>query len=323
MATLYCNFAIGNDGTGDGSVGNPYKTIQAALNAADISVFNVIAVMADELLTTPIVMPLTTAAGIMITGAEAAAMPVITSPGAITTASGIYWRMDYLKLVNGAAWTLTFQNTLKWTRCEIVVSGGVISSSGQFVDCYIRGTGGTSGVSCSYTQRCVIDISGIGVAPVSATTVIDCIVITRDTNRRGISGYQLAVGNTVIAINESSNSGLFGSEGNRQCRTSQNIVVGYAIGCDGGGVVTQNSFYDCATNLANESYSHLNETLASDPFIDAINEDWTPKAVGALPQGGFSEWINNLNFVSSRYRGAVQPVAAGGIPIGRIISGGV
>jgi hypothetical protein len=320
MATVYCNFATGSDATGDGSIGNPLKTIQASLNAVDISVFNVIAVLADELLTTPLVMPNTTAAGIMITGAEAAAMPVITSPGGITTASGIYWRMDYLKLVNGAAWTLTFLNTIKWTRCEIVVTGGVSSNGAQFIDCYIHGTGGTVGVNCNQIIRCVVDIAGVGVAPIGATTVTDCVVITPDTTRRGITGYQIAVGNTVVAPNGSSAPGLFGSEGNRSCRTSQNIVVGYAIGCDGGGVVTQNSFYNCATNLANASYSHLNETIESDPFADTINEDWTPRPIGALPEGGFSDWIDNLNFLTSRYRGAVQPLAAGGFPLSRLVN---
>lgn len=54
MARRYCNFTTGNDTTGDGSIGNPYKTIAKGVTVTSLG--DTLCVMADELITSKIVL---------------------------------------------------------------------------------------------------------------------------------------------------------------------------------------------------------------------------------------------------------------------------
>jgi hypothetical protein len=163
MADWYCDFTNGDDTTGDGSAGLPFKTIQKALNTLSTAVYNTVHVMADEQLASALIMP-TTTDGMIITGSSALSVPVITAGAgqAVSTQSGIYTRFHQLKLVNNAAWAFNV-NTAKFIDCEIVIAGGMTVNGNSTIEgCYIHGTGGTFGVSATAGARIfhsVVDVA--------------------------------------------------------------------------------------------------------------------------------------------------------------------
>jgi len=162
--TIYCNYSTGSDETGDGTSGNPYKTIQKAIDSLPtIIAHNVtIAVGADETITSPI----------NFIGHYCSAS--ITLEAMDTSDNKLY---DYGTATGGSATTL--QDTSKsWATDEW--NGGWV--------CIIQGTGVGEVRAITDTTSDTITIES-GTAPDSTSDyIIVKVTITGNSVDNGLVG---------------------------------------------------------------------------------------------------------------------------------------
>jgi len=311
MADWYCDFINGDDTTGDGSVGLPYKTLQKVLTTAGTAgVTNNIYLLASEALTAPLSFPSSNRdwniCGAMVTGVY----PVISNASGAIGLNHLYVNLHRVRLeIGGASETLGLNFSVRDCVVSFTNARSLTGTSAVVFDSYLFGAmGGTNGITLSRMQNCVVDCNGsVGSSAVSCVWVVDSLIIQRQINRRAITGNGAIVSRCALVAPEGSSAAGV-SIGDRGGSLSNCIVAGFAIGVDGNTavIVDSNSFFDCATNTSNIGISFNNETLIESPFVDASGGDYAPKNIGDL-RLGVPEWYSLLSTRDSRYRGAIQP----------------
>lgn len=179
MADIYSKYDTGNDTTGDGSIGNPYKTLAKSLSVANTAVANNFYLMADEPQSTIWTLP--TVAGYtlrqQVIGTDASGVVtgvrrVITSTGGLANSYtnggtvtyswswlNIHWYgySDYVQL-QGANQVGMFFCNCKIESCKGIAVVGATSSTYKYVDCEwlncASGTGAVGGGYGSMHYRC-------------------------------------------------------------------------------------------------------------------------------------------------------------------------
>jgi len=355
----YVDYGAGNDTTGDGTVGTPWKTIQKALdtitrNSTDGDQINVKAGTAQVLGATLSIATYgtpTAAAPLILRGYTSAA-----NDGGVgeingnatysiwTTSNTDYVHFIDLKMGNCGANVVmsNLRNYCLLYRCEIygntAVNGVLLSGISRVVNCYLHDLRGnymlySSGVS--WVLGCVLDT--VAAAPAAGMLFLDSVagvaignvVRIRSGNIFGIRAA-LMLGNTVYSATGNTNEGI---GMNVNSIALSNIVEGFTGGGGDGVIVREknamlgrdNAAYNNTANftftLASIFESANNDALAASPFVDPANGDFDINGtVAGVTEDAFPLTFLGLASTAPKAdKGAVQAGAGAGGVLRRVM----
>lgn len=319
----YVDQDIGTD-TGDGSVGDPYGTLQYALtqNAPANPGFRFLVDGSGTL-----------GANLTLGGAPASpAQPVIiegVDDAVVIDGAGLYG------VLSAGAYNYTCLKNLTLTN------GGTgymvrLGSWGMIEDCEIHDHAGTHAMylgSNSGAINCYIhDVSSIGVFMSSVPGVCHRNRVEDGTKKLTTAAIYFGSNGGVASENVVSVSGacdgislryngsarsnsIYSNGGTGQgisetlvnsawANVSNNLIEGFsgvggiAIANGATGyihVCAGNAFYDCTATIANSDRILVgntdNETLSASPFVDAANGDFTPVDTGNVKDGALPQYV--------------------------------
>ena len=310
MADIHCDYGVGDDTTGDGSAGNPYKTLQKAVDVCAASGdFIWVGDSADQVLSASIDWT-TGYAGVLTTirgwdqsaGAGVAGVGTIDGNSAVTTLFSITSMpanvtLFQMILKGGTSTQASMPSTGHLVQCEVDGSAGsshgitYATGAGSVVDCYVHGCGGTgirmtasSGYSVgnhlSGNGNPAIDLQG------DYSVCEDCLVQSAGAIGIRMQGVRpLCKGNTVY----DTASGTHGFDVQVSGGVFlNNIIVGFTNGIRRGGVNNKpqvqgyNHFFGNTTNYQG----------SVTPFTDIGNDETTDPGFTAAGSGDYSVGVN-------------------------------
>jgi len=317
MANIYIDYATGNDSTGTGASGAPYKTLQKAINVGNggdtIHVANTSA-------------QVIAAGGIVWTGGWAASQgadsghPLVIKPwdnggaqviahpvlGNITAfavdASSIAggaklfnasWIDNYVRIegmkVTGMVGSFATADEWSLFRCQVDAS---TLGSGEKAISFANASGGCRAVDCYISGG--VNAGGIGIHSIAHSTILGCFIDGVEATAVGIScaGTDDAVLHNIV-------TGVAGTGINV---TNGNNIIGNTVRGDGS---TASAIgINCA---ANSTPAVLNNVVAN--FSGASNVGIKAAATIYLPMLGYNGFYSNAANYSGTFNPAVDLTA--------------
>lgn len=321
MAEWHCDWAAGNDTTGDGSEGSPYKTIQKCLDVlsagdkvwvkASASYLEQPSAGTAGAATNPVVVEgYTTTKG---DGGQATIDAESTRNFCWTEGSSSFYVLRNLIMQDASAagvWA-TGADGMVFQNCRITGAGAfggvVVDNAPLFVDCEIDNNGGAGidadiGVQCI---RCKIhDNSGDGINASAGCVLYQCELWSNTgDNIRSDGSFSAGMRAVVLQCTidgdgQNSDSGVF-AVGNIAPAIFDSIIYDCAIGIevtDAGSAVDPDALGAGGNNLVNgngtqyQNWTHTTGDVTSAPdFVDEAGGDYRVNpgspAIGAAANG--------------------------------------
>jgi len=354
----YVDPAGGNDTTGNGTIGTPWKSVQKALNtitrdATNGDRVNIKAGVADVL---------GAALSFSTYGVGGLSSPLIFQGYTAVAGDGGIGSIDGAgAYAISAGNNYTFYRDLKLGNCgaAAVVNVGGAGGSSHIINCEVYGTSGNgivSGNQC-YVDGCYVhDIGGIGFSAtgeslclrshfengvVAMTACVSGACRITNWNTFNIAGATNAIITTsqynLIAHNSILSSGGTGTGITASTTIGQlfehNLIEGFS-GVGGRAIYTSansfegivcrnNSIFNCTAGISSVAgydglFNRGNETLVATPFAKIGANTWANRLVYYAPQNVGSVYGGSGDV----FRGAIQPVFTGGTSRPRIYVGG-
>lgn len=354
----YVDPAAGNDTTGNGTIGTPWKSVQKALNAITRDATN-----GDRInlkAGSPDV--LGAALSFATYGLGAPTAPLIFQGYASAAGDGGVGAIDGAGSYAISAGNIyTFYRDLKLGNCgsAAVVNVGGATSSSHMINCEVYGTSGNgivSGNNC-YVDGCYIhDIGGIGFSAIGgsiclrshfsngAVDMTACISgsatfaayntfdIDGATNAIVITSlYNLIQHNSILSAS-GTGTGIISSSSVGQL-FEHNLIEGFS-GVGGRAIYTSVNNYEGIVCKNNSFFNNTAEIVSAAGYDGLFNRD--NETLGATPfaKNGANTWANRLVYYAPQnvgsvyggigdvFRGAIQPAFSGGTSRPRIYVGG-
>lgn len=327
ISQYYVDYGAGNDTTGDGSIGTPWKTIQKALdtitrNSTDGDQVNVKAGTAQELAAILSFASYGSTASadapLVLRGYTSAAndggVATIDAGGNKIIEQDAFAHLvcrDLICTNSGSNAMLRTGGYLIVIRCQFTNLTGRaiwnIGTAGPFIlGCYVATTSGaalTIGLG-AYVSRCYL-AGGTILTASGPAGVIDGNIIVPTDNNNGITVSENApviTNNIIRAPGASTGAGVSIGANSEHGIIANNLITGFS-GAGGAGVrvasggllvsTANNAYYNNTANVANSGVLLQDDggdvALAADPFADAANGDFslTPAAQAALRSAGW------------------------------------
>ena len=348
----YVDPSAGSDVTGDGSIGNPWKSVQWALDhvtksAANGNRINIKAGAANVL---------SAALSFATYGAGGPTAPLVIQGYTSVAGDGGIGSIDGAgSYAISAGNNYTFYRDLKMGNCGAanIVNVGGAGSSAYIINCEIYGTSGSgivSGNNC-YVDGCYIhDISGIGFSAtgdsiclrsyfengsVDMSACISGSVKIAAWNTFNIDGATNAI-ITTATYNTIAHNSILSSTGTGTGITAStsigqlfehNLIEGFS-GIGGRAIYTSannyegvvcrnNSIYNCTAGIVSAAgydglFNRGNETLVATPFAKSGSNTFANRFAYYAPTNTGSVFGGGGDGVNDLFRGAVQPTLASG-----------
>lgn len=334
----------GNDTTGDGSVGNPWKTVQHALNTITRDTANGdqinVKTGAADVLSAPLSFATygSASAGepLIIRGYTSAAndggIGEISGGGSVgivssaSTATWLIW-ID-MKLHNCGAATVLDQGAtgVRWNleNCEISTSTGDGANLriANYVNCYFHdvASGIVSGSAAPYILNCVfencsdyaVEMSGSG------AIIADCIISVPTAGAGGIyvwdsNSAAIIINNTIYSSSGTGKGILFRTANDFLAALINNHFEGFS---GAGGVGIDANGGDIGVAAGNTFYNNTTDTSYGDRFNVPLADD-TSLASSPLTDPGNGDFS-----VSTALKAAGWPTAFKGISTNQFLDAG-
>jgi len=323
-AECYIDPDAGSNTTGNGTIGNPFKTLQHAYNnftpGAAGTRYNIKAGTTDATGNTSLSLAAATAsANRYIQGYTSAAGDggigsISTGTAAFFAASYNNWHVQDMEITCASINMAQIGHLLNST-----IHGNVTSSSGgaMIVACVVNGTINANSSNGGQVRYCrVTHSTGYGITAAAVGTLVDGnVIISQSGSTGGISinnGGCIATRNSLYAPSGATNGILLSTSSG--VSAYNNLIEGYTTALKTGTTNNTQSFW------ANSSFGHTtlldnqsrpiyqttafgNVSLSESPFVNAGSGDFTPKNIANV-NSGFS--------AGSIFRGALSPAAGGG-----------
>lgn len=327
MAEYYVDPLNGDDGTGDGSSGSPWASIDQAFtdissagtNGDRINIINSAELVLSAALNIPDIWtqraPLTIEGCTATAGDGGVATCDCDGDGFITFSTGGRFVLKNLDIYNAAAKpvirprfspTLVVGCTIRDSSAyaieglsQIDLVGCTIDNCGRVNNARLYGcllkSGANSDIlvvgGCVLSSRFLLTANAIAVQAKNTMVIANNSIASTAGTGKGIDLQVAGAGGVIV----------------------NNIVSGFSSGenfdfhlADAVLVANNSSYNDGGSGFTGHYGMEVfgNEALGSEPFVDAANDDFTPNDIGSLSSG----YPSGLN----AWRGAVQPVSGGG-----------
>lgn len=340
----YTSFLSGNDSTGNGSIGTPWKTVQKALDTItqDTTDGDVINIQVGALNTLSAALDLSTY------GAPSETTPLIfrgytsvardggrgdlNGGGSVSvldvTNNGISFIDMHLHNTSGNIIVQVLQDS-RFINCVIEDSTGTgisLSSKALVYNCHFTNITGGNGlvVTNGLVSHCYFedDVNGPTNAWINPNPglVVEFCIFDMGTNTLGIDMVSsISVINCTFDGGGGTGQGIKTAADRTGLIILNNIFANFSgVGAVGAALrsgdhltlYTNNAFFNNTTDAENATGQHLgasNESLASDPFTDSSGDDYTTQDVGAVFGGGLvTAFLRNAASVTALDKGATQ-----------------
>jgi hypothetical protein len=324
--TTYVSSVTGSDVTGNGSSGNPYATIQHAIdNTTKALRLNIIELgdNHDETITAPLDNgPNNLNPVALRCPTESATIRHVYQSSSNMFTDDVFSTCSGITFDGNEATGALFQTTGAWYRCKFTNWSGTRALYGtlqQCVECSFVG-------NASSTRGVQVFSAGGGVF---LSCYFDCVVSCNNATFDHCL-FVRSSGSTTIEANARYVNCTFYRGGSPAydaivlksgSAVEKCVIVGFANGVaaywDNSCIVHSNSFYNCTNNINQDATSPNtfvvnNETLDSDPYPDQGSGNWTPADVGQVTSQASVTPFGASISLGVNYRGAFPPASSGG-----------
>lgn len=349
MTVYEYNVDSGDDSGGDGSPGNPYQTVQGALDDITRDATNgdniIPQVSTDDVLSSPLDLTSygtpTENAKLLIGDPAGLVVGGISGGGSVSvfnnTSISHIWFVNMHMHNCGSAKVVSAKDYVALIGCEIDNTSGAgidIDNWCYVSNCHVHNVGGFgiyTSTGC-HVESCFVENS---TNDVSYAILLDSSGGLAENNIVSIDGSSIGIytnaDRNTVRHNSVYNTGTGESiqvlAGSDFAIVHSNLIhitnasgTGIQLASGSKVIYGMNAVHASSGTAYDNSGDILvdhgnNETLITSPFVDASANDFTPIDAGNIKEGAYpAENQQGLSVRTYAWKGAIQPQASGGIP---------